>query len=316
LKTIVNWRAQMRRFFFALLILVMTLPAACGAVPASVTTSGKLKVVATFSVLGDLVHNVGGDRIQLHILVGAGRDTHTYEPTPADAGALAEAALVFENGLEFEKWLDKLYAASGSKAPRIVVTQGLEPLTLVVGDEMGATDPHAWHDVANVIHMVEAIRDALKQADPANAQAYDANAQAYLAQLRELDNWVVQQVKAVPKARRKLVTTHDTFGYFARRYGFEILGTILPTSTEGASPSAQQMARLVEALKASGAPAVFAENVSSNALLDQVAAEAGVKVIASLYTDALGLPGSEGDTYVKMVRYNVTTIVNALGNNP
>jgi len=305
-----------RRFLCATLSILGLLAAACGTVARPPTPGGKLQVVATFSVLGDLVHNVGGDKIQLHILVGSGQDTHTYEPTPADGSALADTALVFENGLEFEKWLDKLYDASGSKAPRIVVTKGLEPLTLAVGDEIGETDPHAWHDVANVIHMVEAIRDALKQADPANAQAYEENAQAYLAQLRELDNWVAQQVKAVPEAHRKLVTNHDTFGYFARRYGFEILGTILPTSTEGASPSAQQMAQLVEALKASGVPAVFAETVSSNALLDQVATEAGVKVIASLYTDALGPPGSEGDTYVKMVRYNVTTVVNALGNNP
>ncbi len=306
----------MRRFFCASLVILSLLAAACGAVTRPPTPGGKLQVVATFSVVGDLVHNVGEDKIQLHTLVGAGQDLHTYEPTPADGSALADAALVFENGLEFEKWLDKLYDASGSKAPRIVVTKGLEPLTLAAGEEMGTTDPHAWHDVANAIHMVEAIRDALQQADPANAQAYGTNAQAYLAQLGELDAWVVQQVQTVPAARRKLVTNHDTLGYFAKRYGFEILGTLLPTSTEGASPSAQQMAHLVEALKAAGAPAVFAENVSSNALLNQVATEAGVKVTASLYTDALGLPGSEGDTYMKMVRYNVTTIVNALGSNP
>jgi ABC-type Zn uptake system ZnuABC Zn-binding protein ZnuA len=160
--------------------------------------------------------------------------------------------------------------------------------------------------------MVKNIRDALAKADPANAATYQANADAYLTQLQELDAWVFAQVKAVPEARRKLVTTHDTFGYFAARYGFEVVGTILPTSTEGASPSAKELAALIEAVKAQGVPAVFAENVSSNALLNQVAAEAGVKVVASLYTDALGPSGSEGETYEKMVRYNVTTIVNAL----
>lgn len=302
---------MVRKLAFTLILLSMGLAACQPAAPAG-TSGGQLKVVATYSVLGDLVRNVGGDKIQLRTLVRPGQDTHTYEPTPTDASALAEAALVFENGLEFEKWLDKLYTASGSQASRIVVTKGIEPLTLVVGDDIGETDPHVWHDVANTSRMVEAIRDALKQADPANAQTYETNAQAYLTQLKDLDNWVVQQVKAVPEGRRKLVTNHDSLGYFAKRYGFEILGALLPTSTEGASPSAQEMAALAETLKASGVPAVFAENVSSNSLLNQVAAEAGVKVVESLYTDALGPAGSDGETYLKMMRYNVNIIVTAL----
>lgn len=302
---------MIRKLASTLIILAVGLAACQPAAPGG-ASGGQLKVVATYSILGDLVRNVGGDKIQLRTLVGPGQDTHTYEPTPTDASALAEAALIFGNGLAFEKWLDKLYDASGSKAPRIVVTKGIEPLTLVVGDDIGETDPHVWHDVANTIRMVEAIRDALKQADPANAQIYETNAQAYLMQLKDLDNWVVQQVKAVPEGRRKLVTNHDSLGYFARRYGFAILGTLLPTSTEGASPSAQEMATLAGALKASGVPAVFAENVSSNALLNQVAAEAGVKVVESLYTDALGPAGSDGETYLKMMRYNVNIIVTAL----
>jgi len=164
--------------------------------------------------------------------------------------------------------------------------------------------------------MVKNIREALAEADPANAAAYQANADQYIGELQALDAWVFEQVKSLPVDRRKLVTTHDTFGYFAARYGFEVAGTVLPTSTEGASPSAKELAALVEAVKAQGVPAVFAENVSSNTLLNQVAAEAGVNVVASLYTDALGPPGSEGDTYVKMMRYNVTTVVNALGAHP
>jgi len=300
----------MRRFLASLLICSWLLTACQAMLPSQ--TSGKLKVVATFSVLGDFVRNVGGDHIELTTLVGPGVDTHTYEPTPTDSVALAEAKLVFENGLGFEKWLAKLYTASDSTATRVVVTKSVQPRILAVGEEQGKTDPHAWHDVANAESMVEAIRATLVQADPANAQAYQTNAQAYLAQLKELDGWIVQQVKTLPAERRKLVTTHDTFGYFSQRYGFEILGTLLPTSTEGASPSAQEMTRLVETLKTSGVPAVFAENVSSNALLNQVAAEAGVKVVATLYTDALGPPGSEGDTYLKMERFNVTTMVEAL----
>jgi len=307
----------MFRKILPLFITAALLSAACGGVP---TPTYKLKVVATFSTLGDLVQNVGGDRIELKTLVGPGQDAHTFEPVPADAKSLADAPLIFENGLGFETWLDELYESSGSKAERIVVTDGLEPLK---GEEhhegeeaergYGESDPHMWHDVANAIHMVKAIREALMKADAANAPLYQANADKYIAELQTLDAWVFDQVKTLPEDRRKLVTTHDTFGYFAARYGFEVIGTILPTTTEGASPSAQEVDKLVDEVKAAGVPAVFAENVSSNTLLRQVADEAGVKVVASLYTDALGPAGSDGDTYIKMMRYNATTIVAELG---
>ena len=306
----------MRRYLCAGLVLLSLLAAACSATTLPPTPGGNLQVVATFSVVGDLVRNVGGDKVEIMTLVGPGQDTHTFEPTPADAKALAEASVIFENGLGFETWLDDLYEASGSKAARVAVTQGIEPRTATEGEEAGETDPHVWHSAANVIQMVENIREALATADPANAAAYQSSADKYIAELQALDAWVFEQVKALSAERRKLVTTHDTFGYFAARYGFEVVGTVLPTTTEGASPSAQELAALVEAVKAEGVPAVFAENVSSNALLDQVAAEAGVEVVASLYTDALGPPGSEGETYLKMMHYNVAGIVNALGNNP
>jgi ABC-type Zn uptake system ZnuABC Zn-binding protein ZnuA len=300
----------MRRFIISLLIASWLLTACQTVLPSQ--TGGKLKVVATFSVLGDFVQNVGGDRIELTTLAKPGVDTHTYEPTPADSAALADARLVFENGLGFESWLDKLYTAADSNAVRVVVTKSIQPRIITEGDEQGENDPHAWHDVTNAISMVEAIREALVQADPANAQTYQANAQAYLDQLQELNDWIEQQVETLPAEHRKLVTTHDTFGYFAEQYGFEILGTLLPTSTEGASPSAQEIAALIEKVKAAGVPAVFTENVSSSVLLKQVADEAGVKVIVSLYTDALGEPGSQGDTYLNMERFNVATIVDAL----
>jgi ABC-type Zn uptake system ZnuABC Zn-binding protein ZnuA len=290
-----------------LLVSLALLLAACAS-PA-VPTTNKLKVVATYSILGDLLQNVGGDRIELHTLVGPGLDTHTFEPGPADSIALTEASLIFENGLEFEPWLDDLYIASGSDAGRVVVSDGLEPLRSEEGNE---ADPHIWHSAANAVHMVKAIRDALAKADALNAAHYQTNAEAYIAQLQGLDDWVFDQVKTLPKSRRKLVTTHDTFGYFADRYSFEVIGAVLPASTEGASPSAQEVAALVESVRAAGVPAVFAENVSSNTLLRQVADEAGVSVVASLYTDALGPPGSDGDTYLKMMRYNVGTIVKEL----
>jgi len=311
----------MRRFLIFGLILLSGLSAACNVPPLPAAPSGKLNVIATHSILADFVQNVGQEKIALKTLVGPGQDTHTYEPTPADGAALAEANLIFENGLGFETWLDDLYTASGSTARRVIVTEAIEPLaaeeqaeaeTEAGAHEHDEFDPHVWHSVTHAIQMVKNIRDALVKADAANASAYQTNAEVYLQQLQELDSWVFSQVNRLPAERRKLVTTHDTFSYFAARYGFEVIGAILPVSTEGASPSAQELARLVETIQAQNVPAVFAENISSNALLNQIAAEAGVEVIPSLFTDSLGPTGSEGATYIQMVRSNVQTIVGAL----
>ncbi len=290
-----------------LLGVVALLLAACGAAgqPAQ---NGPLRVVASFSVVGDLVANVAGDHVALTTLVGPATDAHTFTPGPAEAAALARARLVFENGLGFEPWLDDLYTASGSRARRVAVAEGLEPLAAPEGD----TDPHAWQDPRNAIAMVEAVRAALSQADPANASSYAANAAAYTADLEALDDWIEQAVAQIPPERRRLVTTHETLGYFARRYGFEVLGTLLPTTTEGASPSAQRVAALADGIRAAGVPAVFSDNVSTGGLLQQVAAEAGVQVAGPLYTDALGAPGSGAGTYIGMMRFNVTTVVTAL----
>jgi len=294
-------------------LIVALMAAGCAGTPTQPGSggAGRLKVVATFSILGDFVRSVGGDEIEVRVLVGPGGDAHEFAPSPADGVALAEAALVFENGLGFEPWLDDLYAASGSKAGRSVATEGIQPMS--AAEEAGETDPHVWHDVTHAMQMVETIRAALTQADPANAQTYQANADAYIAELRELDAWVMPQVQTLPEARRKLVTSHDTFSYFAARYGFEVVGTALgAASTEVADPAAGEIATLVEAIKATGVPAIFAENIANPRLMEQIANEAGVQLAPTLYTDALGEPGSAGDTYLKLMRYNVTTIVAAL----
>jgi zinc/manganese transport system substrate-binding protein len=280
------------------------------------------KVVATFSILGDLVHNVAGDKVELVTLVGPDSDAHVYEPKPQDTAAIADAAAIFEIGIGLEQWLDKLYKSSSSKAQRVVVSKGLK--LLFGSDDENDTkdvkkgpvedrDPHIWHDVKNTIHMVDLIRDHLATVDPANATYYRNRAFDYALRLRELDVWVLQQTADVPRERRRLVTNHDTFGYFAKRYGFEIVADALgPTSTEGAQPSPRDIAKLIAKIKAARVPVVFAENIDTNKLVKRLAEEAGVRLGPELFADALGKAGSPGETFEKMVRYNVTAIVTEL----
>jgi ABC-type Zn uptake system ZnuABC Zn-binding protein ZnuA len=282
----------------------------CGAIKVD---AQELRVVATNSILADLVKNVGGTFIQQTVLVGANGDPHTFEPTPKDNVLLKNAGVIFENGLHLEPWLDKLYASSGSKAVRYCVTGGLKLIQSQGDHGDSESDPHVWHDAGNVIIMVEVIRDALIKADPVHADVYQRNADIYLAKLSALDAWIVDETSSIPKERRKLVTSHDTFGYFARRYDFQIIGAVIDSSTtEAADPSALKVADLVEKIKASGVPAVFVENVANPKMLQAVAREADVKVSPQLYSDALGKPGTSGEDYIKMMEYNVRTIVEAL----
>ena len=304
----------MRHFSYRLLLLSLLL-AACGPLSTAGTPAAGsiLNVVATFSILGDLVRAVAGDNVQLHTLVGPDGDTHTYEPIPADGVALAQANLVFENGLGFEIWLNKLYTASGSTARRVMVTTGVTPGKIAIGGEAGSTDPHAWQDVTNAMSMVGIIRDSLAAQDPTHAAAYQANAAAYLKQLQELDAYIQQQATTLPAERHKLVTNHDTLGYFAARYGFQVMGDVLGSvSTEASEPSAAEIARLIDEIKGAQVPAIFTENIENAAVIRQVAQEAGVTVAPPLYTDALGKPGTAGDSYLKMMRYNIDAIVAAL----
>lgn len=305
----------MPRIVAALLAaLCAVLVAACGggtgADPAR-PTGDRLRVVATFSILGDVVANVGSDRVALTTLVGPDGDAHVYEPTPQDAAAIANAAVVFENGLGFEAWLDELVEGSGTTAVRVVTTDGIEAGVLVE-DGVEEQDPHVWQDVQNEIVVAEHVRDALVAADPDGKDAYEANAAAYIDELEALDAEIEERVASLPAERRKLVTTHDAFGYFARRYGFEIVGTALPVSTEAADPAAGDVAALVDRIRAAGVPAIFAENIENQALLERVASDAGVALGQDLYSDALGPAGSPGETYLGMMRANSDAIVGAL----
>ncbi len=290
-------------------------------------------VVATFSILGDWTQRVAGDVLTVSTIVPSGGDTHTFDPAPNQVASIANADLIFEVGLGFETWLDGMVASSGTQASRIVVSDGIEVLHFGdQGDEHddedhasehdqedddghdhGSDDPHIWGDVQNAIIAVEHIAVALAEADPTNAATYQANAAAYITELEALNEAIRTDTASIPEDQRKLVTTHDTLGYYANAYGFEIVGTALGSiSTEGGDPSAQAIATLVADIQATGVPAIFADNVSNNSLMASIAAEAGVELAPPLYTDALGEPGSDGATYIDMMTSNTDVIVEAL----
>ena len=319
----------MKRLLMSALIALAPLALLLLTPPSFAQTPGPgvpLQVVASFSILGDLVKNVGGEAVAVTTLIGPGVDAHTYDPAPADLVVLTKADVIFENGLGFEPWLDRFFASAEPSGARMVVTEGITPREAGAdehegeaqveedgADEHGQFDPHVWHDVANVIVMAGNIRDALVTADPARAELYEANAAAYIAELEALDASIREQVGTLPEERRKLVTSHDTFGYFADAYGFDVLGTALGSlSTEAGDPSARDIATLITEIEEAGVPAIFAENVANPDLMESIAAEAGVSLAPPLYTDALGPQGSPGETYIGMMQSNVTTIVDAL----
>jgi ABC-type Zn uptake system ZnuABC Zn-binding protein ZnuA len=276
---------------------------------------GTLRVVATTSIIADWARIVGGDDIDVNTLVGPNGDPHEFEPAPADSISLSQADLIFENGLGLENWLDKLYSSAQSPAKRIVVTDGIEVRHAPAHENENSDDrdPHAWQNVADAAVMVGNIRDALEAADPGHSADYKSRAAGYIKQLNELDAWARDQINSIPAAHRKLVTSHDAFGYFGDRYGLDISRSALESvTTEAADPSARQIADVVDQIKASGVPVIFLENIQNPKLIDQIASEANVKVGPPLYSDALGQPGTDGDTYIKMIRYNVQTIVKAL----
>lgn len=272
----------------------------------------RLSVIATYSILGDWVNQVGAEHIRLTTLVGPGGDAHTYEPTPRDSAAVADADIVFENGLGFEGWLDRLYSAGNSRATRVIVTEGIQERVFYDSHGNRETDPHVWHDPQLSLQMVQRVAAALIKADPAHADDYRKNADACMSELEELRTWMQSQIAKLPRSRRKLVTTHDTFGYFAERFGFELSSVMGTVSSEAADPSAARIAAIIEAIRREQVPAIFAENILNPQLTEQVAREAGVRVVPTLFTDALGEEGSGGESYLQMMRANVTKIVESL----
>lgn len=276
--------------------------------PASAQT--KPKVVATFSILGDLVAEVAGDRIDLAVLVGADTDAHTYQPKPLDARTLAAAQALVSNGLGFEGWIDRLITAAPFKGRPIVATVDVPVLEAAPSPGHGHTlgpDPHCWQDVGRVRRYVANIAAGLADADPANAAYYRERARSYDQRLAELDRWIRAEIAKVPPGQRKAITGHDSFGYFSSAYGVQLLAPRgYNTNSE---PSAKDMAELIRLVREEKIKALFVENMTNPGLIDQIAREAGAVVGPRLYSDALSAPGGPAPTYEAMMRHNVTALV-------
>jgi zinc/manganese transport system substrate-binding protein len=300
-------------------------------------SADKLKAVASFSILGDMVRQVGGDRVEVVTLVSPDSDAHVFDPTPADAKTLAGAQLFFVNGLGFEGWMERLEKSSGFKGTVVVASTGVKPLTMSEEEghhhgEAGAaeeheheehakgedhdeegeevTDPHAWQDLANGKLYIANIRDGLIAADPEGKAVYEANAAKYLDAIAKEDTVVKAALATLPEARRKIITSHDAFGYFGAAYGLEIIAPE-GVSTESEA-SAQDVARIIRQIKEEKIPAVFLENVTDHRLLDQIARETGAKIGGTFYSDALSGPDGPAPTYLDMFRHNVGTLTAAL----
>ena len=290
------------------LILAMLAVLACVGPAAA---QDKLHVAATFSILGDVVKSIGGDRVDVTMLVGPNADAHVFSPSPADARKLAAAKLIVMNGLGYEGWIDRLVKASGSKAPVVTASKGVKPRRMTDSHGHGhGSDPHAWQSVANVKLYATNIRDGLVAADPAGKSLYEANAAAYVAKLDALEREVRDGVAKIPAERRRVITTHDAFGYFKDAYGLDFIAP-QGVSTES-EPSAKDVARIISQIKRQKIPAIFLENISDPRLLKRISDETGARIGGTLHSDALTDEKGPAPTYIDLIRHNLKQIAGAL----
>ncbi|MCC6146643.1 MAG: zinc ABC transporter substrate-binding protein [Anaerolineaceae bacterium] len=290
--------------------------AACLPAPARPEADGgSLKIIAAESFLADIVQNVLGSRSQVDSLIPAGLDPHAFEPTPQDIVRITNSDVIVLNGGGLEGWTQGILNNIGKEQLVIVASEGLKSRTPDEGsdyqDEHGS-DPHFWLDPTLAIRYVENIRDGLTRADPAGEKIYAENADAYIQQLEGLDSWIRGQVEQIPAGRRLLVTNHESFGYFADRYGFQVIGAVIPGVSTGSSPSARQMADLINKIRETGAPAIFLDMGANPQLAEQIGSETGARVITDLYTHAIPADISGATDYISMMKENVNKIVNAL----
>jgi len=308
-----------RRFLVLLAVLALVTGCTQGTPDGEASSGQPPRVLAAESFLADIAQHVAGDRLAVDVLIPSGIDPHGFEPTPADVRKVADSDLLIINGAGLEAFLERLLESAGGERVVVEASAGLtsrEPDATEAVEEddhgHGETDPHFWLDPVLATKYVENIRDALSAADPAGAATYTANAAQYIEELKALDAWIVEQVQAIPPERRLLVTNHESFGYFADRYGFTVLGAVVPSVSSAASPSAEQLARLVDKVKAAGARAVFIETGANPQMAQQLAQEAGVTVVSELLTHSVTAAGGPAPDYIAMIRYNVQTIVAAL----
>ena len=296
---------MIRRLFIA---------AAIAGLSATGAAAEPLNVVATFSVLGDMVATIGGDRVALTTIVGGDGDTELYQATPADARALAEAKVLVMNDInpEFEPWLPALVQQSGFTGTKLVASRGAK--TITEAEEEGhehtegvpKTDQHAWHDLANGAVYARNIGIGLAEADPSNADFYKDRADIYIAEIKQLDAWAKAAITEIPRAKRKVITSHDGFEYLGKAYGIRLIPARGWINDKEAS--ADDIARLITQVRQEKVRAIFVENMNDPRVIERVARETGATIGGTLYSDALSRPGGEADTYLKMARHNIQTL--------
>lgn len=277
----------------------------------SLSEGEKLRVVATTSIVADVVHNVGGDKIGLTALMPRGTDPHAFEPTPRDVATVADAHVVFINGVGLEVFIERLLQSAGEGVTVVPVSYGVELLKFEGAGEHGGFDPHTWFDPRNVMVWADNVEHTLSTLDPNNSGAYVENAKAYKAQLEQLHDWIRDQLSEVPADRRQLVSDHAAFGYFAHRYGFEQIGAVFPGYSTLAEPSAQDIAVLEDAIREFDAKAVFVGLTVNPSLAERVAEDTGTELVL-LYTGSLSEPGGLAADYMSLMHYDVAAIVEAL----
>jgi ABC-type Zn uptake system ZnuABC Zn-binding protein ZnuA len=299
-----------------MLTVLLFLLTACASRVSTAPGAGPV-VLASISFLTDIAQKVAGDRLTVGSLLPFGTDPHSYQPVPADSVKIEQSTLLIINGIEYEHFIESLLENADGERLIVTASDGLEPLHMAEAHpddaehEHEAGDPHMWLDPNLVIIYVENIRAGLTEADPQGADVYQANADAYTAQLKDLDAWITEQVAQIPLERRILVTNHEALGYFADRYGFQIAGTVLTSVSSAASPSARELSEVIDEIKATGAPAIFLDEVENQNFAQQIAEETGVIVVADLHLESL-TDGAPAATYIDMMRYNVSRIVEAL----
>ncbi len=298
--------------FLTIFILVIAgcMPASPSPTPfGSAQDKADSAILTSTTFLADITRRVAGDRVTVESLLPIGADPHSYQPTPRDVARIADSKLLIINGAEYEHFLESLLENAGGEKEIVEASTGISPR--VDAESEHGVDPHMWLDPNNVILYVENIRAGLTQFDPEGAAVYQANADAYTAELKVLDAWIIEQVSQIPPERKLLVTNHEALGYFAERYGFTVAGTVIESFSSGASPSAEQMAGLIDQINASGAPAIFLDASDNDTLAQQIADETGVRVVTGLHLESL-TEGAPAATYIDMMKHNVTLIVEAL----